>query len=324
MNTSACHSEKFHYFARKAQLAYIETLKSSREGISLSSDEMRELDMLVSPLLLKGQSIDAVFTAHKDEIPCSKTTLYNYVNSCYLTARNIDMPRKVCFKPRYSHGSRPESFQTFVQGRTYKDYRQYMIDNPDVNAWQMDTVMGGNNGRKCLFTLLHETSNFMLAYLLDRHTQGDVVNALNNLCETFGIDRFKRLFDVILTDRGVEFENPYALECDGNGEIKTKVFYCDPYCSWQKGKIERNHEFIREIIPKGKDFDRFTQADIHLMMTHINNYPRASLNNSTPYDLAKLLLGTDFLKALHFHKIPQDHVVLKPKLLWEPDDIVND
>ena len=114
---------------------------------------------------------------------------------------------------------------------------------------------------------------------------------------------------------GTEFSNPYALEHDSQGNEKTKVFYCDPYCSWQKPHVERNHEFIRQILPKGSSFDNLTQDDVTLMMNHINSYPRKSLNNHSPYEVAQMLLGETFLKAVNFSKIPADEVILKPNLI---------
>ena len=255
--------------------------------------------------------------AHKDEIPCSESTLYNYVDRCYLTARNIDMPRKVRFKARYNHGSR-KIHQESVVGRTYMDFTKYIDENPDMTIWEMDTVIGTQNDQKSLLTLLCRKTTFMIAILLERHTQEAVIEALNWLSHELGIEQFQRIFQVILTDRGPEFGNPYALECDENGEIKTKIFYCDPYCSWQKGMIERNHEFIRMVLPKGKSFESLSQKDVHLMMNHINNYPRASLNGISPYEISQLLLGKRFLSALHYHKIRPDDVILKEKLLRKP------
>lgn len=308
---------KYKYSARRAQIIYEDKLRESRTGVSLSKEEMELLDNLVSPLILQGQSIRAIFMNHKDEIPCSESTLYDYVDRCYLTARNVDMPRKVRFKPRYNHGPRTQSFQAFAFERTYKDFKTYTEENPGLNIWEMDTVIGREGG-KCLLTLLFRKSSFMMAILIDSHTQECVNNALNDICETIGIKMFQKLFQVILTDRGTEFGNPYALECDRNGEIKTKVFYCDPYCSWQKGMIEKNHEFIRMVLPKGKSFDDLSQSNIHLMMNHINNYPRKSLNDSSPYELSKLLLGNDFLQLMKYHKIRPDDVILKPMLMRKP------
>lgn len=118
-----------------------------------------------------------------------------------------------------------------------------------------------------------------------------------------------------MTDRGTEFTNPYAIESDIWGEIKTRVFYCDPQCSWQKGMIERNHEFIRMVLPPGSSFEHLNQEDITLMMNHINNYPRASLNGHSPMQLAHLLLDEQLLKVLNYIDIPQDNIVLRPKLM---------
>lgn len=168
-------------------------------------------------------------------------------------------------------------------------------------------------------TMLHRKSGFMIICLLKEHNQMAVIEAINDICDKLGIELFQKLFQVILADRGTEFGNPYAIECDRNGEIKTKLFYCDPYCSWQKGMLERNHEFIRQVLSKGKSFNDLSQSDIHLLMNHINNYPRESLNNVSPYELAKLLLGDEFLKALNAVKIERDDVVLKPWLLRKPE-----
>ena len=312
-------SRKYKYIAKKAQMAYMDNLKSSREGITLTSEEMQLLDELISPLLKQGQSIRAVFLSHKDEIPCSESTLYRYVDNRYLTARNLDLQRKVKFKQRYDHGPRSQSFQEFATNRTYADFKKYIEENPYSNVWEMDTVIGTPGG-KCLLTLLFQKSNFMIAILLQEHTQEAVINALYDLSDTIGIKLFQKLFNVILTDRGTEFGNPYAMEVDRNGEIKTKIFYCDSYCSWQKGKVEKNHEFIRLVLPKGKSFDNLKQKEIHLMMMHINNYPRESLNGATPYELSKLLLGQELLSALHYHRIRPDDVILKPSLLRKPEE----
>ncbi len=305
----SCH---YKYQAQRAEVVYRDTLKESRQGVSISSEEMQALDNLVSPLLLQGQSISAIYMTHKEELPCSESTLYNYVDRCYLTARNIDMPRKVRFKTRYNHGPRAQSFQAFAVNRTYIDFQKYLESHPDANIWEIDTVIGINGG-KSLLTLLYRKSTLMIAVLLDKHTQEAVIEALNGLCDVIGIETFQRLFQVILGDRGIEFGNPYAIECDRYGEIKTRMFYCDPYCSWQKGMLEKNHEFIRAVLPKGESFNDLSQEDVDVMINHINNYPRESLNGASPFDLSEVLLGKDFLKSLRFYRIKRDDVVLK---LW--------
>lgn len=313
-NNGRIRCRKYRYSAKSAQLSYEMTLKQSRDGITLSPEEMEALDNLVSPLLLQGQSVSVIYNNHQEDMPCAISTLYDYIDKGYLTARNVDLARKVRYKKRYSHGKKTKDFQKFVIGRKYTDFEDYIRENPDLNIWEMDTVIGTQGG-KSLLTLLFRKSSIMLAILLNEHTQEAVINALNDICDAIGIEQFQKLFQVILTDRGTEFSNPYGIECDRNGEIKTKVFYCDPYCSWQKGRVEKNHEFIRMVLPKGKSFDEFTQTDIDLMMDHINSYPREQHNGKTPYEISELFLGNDFLQAVGCHLIPPDEVTLRPALL---------
>ena len=142
-----------------------------------------------------------------------------------------------------------------------------------------------------------------------------MIETLNLLSEKLGIERFQKLFPVILADRGVEFLNAEAIECDQWGEIKTKLFYCDPYCSWQKGRIEKNHEYIRFVIPKGTTFDSFTQEDITLLTNHINSTARDSLNGNTPYALSRFLLDNKLHEVIGLVDIPPDDVYLRPGLI---------
>lgn len=51
------------------------------------------------------------------------------------------------------------------------------------------------------------------------------------------------------------------------------------------------------------------------MINHINSLTRPSLNNSTPYDLAQILLDKNVLKKLNLKKVPAKEIQLTQKLL---------
>lgn len=132
----------------------------------------------------------------------------------------------------------------------------------------------------------------------------------------FRKDEYKKIFQVILTDNGTEFSDPESIEIDcDTGEVVSKVFYCDPNCSWQKGMIEKNHEFIRYVLPKGTSFAGLTQEDCNILASHINSVPRVSLNNATPYEVAEIFIGKKDLERLEIKKIEYDEVDLSKKLL---------
>ena len=178
----------------------------------------------------------------------------------------------------------------------------------------MDTVEGQKGG-KVLLTLFFRSCSFMLVFLLEEKTQKCVRDALNSLSELLGIEIFQKLFPIILTDNGSEFLNIDELEYDIWVEIKTIVYYCDPNCSWQKGMIEKNHEYIRYIIPKGQSFDGYTQTDITLMTNHINGTARDNLNGCTPYQLSRMLLDNTLHEKLFYQEVAPDDVMLKPALI---------
>ena len=125
----------------------------------------------------------------------------------------------------------------------------------------------------------------------------------------------QKAFPVILTDGGSEFSAREEMEKFCDGSKSTTIFYCDPYCFWQKGACEKNHEYIRYIRPKGSSFSDLDDEKIMLMMNHINNEKRDSLNGHSPYELSLLLLDKKLHKALGLKAIAPDDVMLSPNLL---------
>ena len=155
---------------------------------------------------------------------------------------------------------------------------------------------------------------------MDNKNMECVEKAYNNIKELLGIEKFKKIFEVILTDNGSEFFNPMSIEKDVESEeMVSHVFYCDPSASWQKGAIEKNHEFIRYVLPKGSSFDELTQEKTNLLMIHINNTSRDILNGKTPYEATLLMLDEATIEKLGVIKIAPDEVNLSPNLLKEGD-----
>ena len=312
----SCHEVKYVYHARDAQRKYETTLSDSRKGINSSPDEIELINSLVSPLIKKGQPLSHIYAVHKDEIPCSMRTLYNYLDQGLLDARNLDLPRRVRYKKRHTKKSTTSiNNQLYRSHRTYKDFEKFTNGYPEYEVVELDTVKGSNTSGKCLMTLLFRRSNFMLVFLLERCTQDCVIACFDQLSETLGPRLFRKTFHVIITDNGPEFKNPWRIEKDKDGKQRTQVFYCDPYVSNQKGQLEKNHEFIRYILPKGRSMHFLDQEKVNLMTSHINSIARESLNGSSPFELAELLLDKKIPALLGLKKVSPDEVHLKPVLL---------
>ena len=311
---NCCPKNRWIYVAKYADDSYHELLSSSREGINQDPEKMQELDRIVSPLLKKGQSLSHIYASHAKELGCSRRTLYKYIDLRVFTARNGDLPRKVKYKPRKTRTIPKATKRATKLGRTYEDFTKKLQKSPEIQVVEMDTVEGQKGG-KVLLTLLFRSCSLMLAFLIEEKSQKCVNEVFDYLTYMLRIERFQTLFPIILTDNGTEFQDTDGLECDCNGEIRTKIYYCHPNCSWQKGMIEKNHEYIRYVVPKGTSFDGYTQNDISLMMSHINNTARDSLNGCTPYQLSRLLFGSSLLEKLSIIEIAPDDVMLKSALL---------
>lgn len=313
-----CNLQHALYSSNEADASYHEHLVSSREGINQSPADIAILDMLISPLLKNGQSMAHIYANHGHEIPCSRRTLYNYIDKGVFEAKNIDMRRRVRYKCKERKtGTRISLLaREFRIGRMYEDFQKYVKANPGVNIVEMDTVVGGRGkGKKVLLTMFFRNCSLMLIFLLQEKTQEQVVEVFDAITEKLGIKLFNELFPANLTDNGAEFQFPSRLECNDHGVQRTKIFYCNPNCSWQKGMIEKKHSYIRYVIPKGHTIDCFTHEDVNLLTNHINCEARDSLNGCTPFKLSQLLLNNKLHKLLKLDEISPDEVCLKPKLL---------
>ena len=76
---SSCHYFRYIYVAKYADDCYHELLISSREGINQSAENMQAIDSIISPLLLKGQTLSHIYASHGTELMilnCRRRTIY--------------------------------------------------------------------------------------------------------------------------------------------------------------------------------------------------------------------------------------------------------
>ncbi len=302
-------AHKYTYNARFADRKYRECLKDSRSGIAMTRQELHKKDKIITPLIDQGQSPYQIVANHP-ELNLSVRSVYNYLDMGLLTARNVDLKRRVKFKPRKVHKSQISDRRVF-NGRTYADFQQLHLES----FVEMDTVHSAVGSSKTLLTFFFTREKLFLAFLMNRNTEGSVRLVLDRLEKRFGTFDFLTLFEYILTDRGAEFGDPDSLETGVTGIQRTNIYYCDPMRSGQKGGIEQAHTMLRMILPKRTTFEFLTQWDVNLITSHINSTPRESLNGRTPYDVALEAFGTDALKAFQLRRIDPDKVILTPKLI---------
>ena len=306
-----CGYQKIFYLAKQAQKQYEQTLVEAREGTPLNSQTFWDMDKIISEGVKKGQHIYHILKTHNLDV--SSSTVYRHIRKGYLSIAPIDLTRAVKFKERRT-SNLPSIPKEAKKGRSYEDFQNYLALN-QLNSWlEMDTVMGRTGG-KVLLTFNLSFCNFIFARLLENKTALEVTKHLYDIKNTlYEADKdFFQLFPVILTDNGGEFARVKDIEMDIRGEIK--LFFCDPNRSDQKGRIEKNHTLIRDILPKGTSFDNLTQEDINLVCSHVNSVKRAALNGKSAYELFAFTYGEEIPKLLGISKIPAEDVCQSSKLL---------
>ena len=306
-----CGYQKVFYLAKQAQKQYEQTLVEAREGTPLNSQTFWDIDKVISDGVKKGQHIYHILKTHNLDV--SSSTVYRHIRKGYLSIAPIDLARAVKFKNRRKNNL-PSIPKEAKKGRSYEDFQNYLSLN-QLNYWlEMDTVMGRIGG-KVLLTFNLSFCNFIFARLMDNKTALEVTKHLYDIKNTLHqVDKdFFQLFPVILTDNGGEFARVDDIEMDVQGE--SKLFFCDPNRSDQKGRIEKNHTLIRDILPKGTSFDNLTQEDINLVCSHVNSVKRAALNGKSAYELFAFTYGEEIPKLLGISKIPAEDVCQSSTLL---------
>jgi IS30 family transposase len=290
-------------------------LHESRQGIDLTYGELEVMEAKTAPLLKQGLSPYVIYRTIGDELPVLERSFYRYVEKHYLAGiRATDLPEKMKRRPR-RHGKKASSRTNIAKeelsGRTYADFMA-LPEGVKALAVEGDCVCGIKSDSKVLLTLFWRSSSVQLMLPMGRQ-DSDHVKAQFDILERILGDDFPA---VILLDRGSEFARASALEtsCLNEGK-RCHVYYCDPMRADQKGACERNHRFIRRIIPKGTSLERISRRDAARLMSHVNSLPRRSLGGISPIAAARDILPQALFEAYGIEEIKVAQIVLKPSLI---------
>lgn len=278
-----CNLSKSYYNPISSHDAYKYTLVDSRLGISMTQKEFDSIKEVLVQGLKKKQSIEHILASN--DLAISVKTAYNYLHAGYLTDLT-HTHRILRLKPEKGKKHNSLILRKEKIGKQYEDFQKLLEENPGMHYVQMDTIIGKRENGPVVLSLHCVTLHFQFYFLLKDKSASSVVEKLNEIQVIIGLENFKKVFGIILTDNGSEFSNINGIMADPNtGEMKCQLFFCHTYASREKGACEKNHEYFRYILPKGYSFDSLTQEDLNLMTSHINSTKRKSTDFSTPLEL---------------------------------------
>ena len=310
-----CRNDKHYYDCSKAEAMSLKNRVSTRKRKLLTKEEILKINGIVSPLIKdKGQSIHVIYVNNPVLWSiCSERTIRRLIYDQYLDAKAHDLPRFVRFEHKsqyaYVRENKIANIERMYQ-RTFTDFKSFTKRNPNISIVQYDSVIGKIDDEQAILTITFPKERFQFGRIIKKESPESVQQIMNWLFKLVGYDKARKMFAVNLADNGIEFSHFHKLE-----QYDVRVYFTNPYRSTDKAACERNHEFIRYIIPKGKTLDNLTQEQVNLMFSHINSYVRESNQNKTPYDLITERFGPEFAESIGIKRINPNDVVLKPKLL---------
>lgn len=296
----------------------------SRLGVNLTTAQAKELGSIIKPLLAQGQSPYQIILNHP-ELGITEKTLYTYIETGVFkivgissmdlrrqVSRTIPKAKKVIYKKRED--------KRYLKGRTHQDYQAYLEENTKMKVVQMDTVYNDISNGPFIQTFKFIETGFFFALYHDEKNAETMSRGVQLLEEILGKELFNQHVQILLTDRGSEFVMADEMEKRTDGTTRTRVFYCDPMQSCQKGSLENKHIELRYILPKETDLKKLglnSQDDLNLVLSHLNSSPNEKLNGKSAIELTEFLYP-DFVKKFNdfgITQIDRDKVILKPYLL---------
>ena len=267
------------YCADVAQRDYMDLSKNKGPGLKIGKDH--KLAKHIEKKIIEDKySPDAVIGEIKqknkkfDTTICTKT-LYNYIDQgVFANISNKDLPIKK--NKKKGNYKKVRIAHKNLKGTSIEERPEHIETREEYGHWEMDCVVGKRKGGgSALLVLTERKFREQIIIKMPNQKQKSVIKTLDKLEKQYG-NKFKEKFKTITVDNGVEFLDYKSMQRSISNleEKRTKIYYCHPYRSWERGSNENANRLIRRFIPKGADIGRFTHEMIKFIEDWINNYPR--------------------------------------------------
>ena len=157
-----------------------------------------------------------------------------------------------------------------------------------VGDFEGDTVIGKEH-RGAIMTMVDRVTKVTLMHHLSSTKAEETASAI--IKRMFPI---KHLVLTITTDNGKEFAKHESIAA----ALDAKIYFAQPYHSWERGLNENTNGLIRQYFPKGSDFSTLTQQQVLEVEQKLNNRPRKTLGYRTPSEEFLRLTGVNLNYAL--------------------------
>jgi len=186
----------------------------------------------------------------------------------YLVRKHKKRIRKFSRKPRNNQG---------ILYTTPIKYRPKEInERQEFGHWESDSIVS-KKSKPALSVQAERVSRLVRMTKINNMSANETEEVIKLQIECLGTENIKSL----TFDNGGEGANHWKIR----NEYHIETYFCDPYCSWQKGTVENTNGLIRRYFPKGTNFETITRQQIYDTQERLNNRPRKILEYKTPSEV---------------------------------------
>ncbi|WP_255465909.1 helix-turn-helix domain-containing protein [Adlercreutzia sp. ZJ242] len=242
-NRYGCNrANRYVYDAEVAQKASDERRSESRKGIDMDPGRAEAALARIKDGESRGLSPYEISVLYADVVGVSQSTIYRWTDAGYGGLTNLELERKVGFRPRRKKASRKPTRHS--PKRSYDEFKKLPDSLKDART-ELDCVVGRNVDKQAVLTLYNLPCHIQLGLLLKAHDCASVIKELRNVRSVMPKLMHTRWMRVVLTDNGEEFADENSIgellgERAADGDLKVHLYYCDPRQSQQKGGCEKN------------------------------------------------------------------------------------
>lgn len=292
------YTREMRYSPDIAQRKYEENLQVRGTQLKIGKDrayaeyiERKIVDDGYSPAAVLGE-LKAQGREKEFSTKICVATCYSYIEKgVFPTLTNKDLPVKGKRRRKYRRIRKVQSRAS--AGESIERRPKEIQKRKEFGHWEMDSVIGKKDeSQNTLLVLTERKTRMEMIFKLPSKEAGEVVKAIDGLEARWGA-LFPKIFKTITVDNGSEFA--YCTELERSiygGQNRTKLYYCHPYSSWERGTNEVTNKMVRRKVPKGSNFDHLTQEDVKEIEVWINNYPRRIFGFHTSEELFREELST--------------------------------
>ncbi len=287
------HRYKTMYCPDIAEEKYKQNLQAKGSPLKIGND-FELSNYIEKEIIENGRTPLAVIgRIKKENLPFSTSicvrTLYNYIDKgvfLNLTLQHLPLKGR---RKRKTRVLRPAKVP---RGESIEKRPVEINNRTSFGHWEMDCVCDKKK-KVALLTLNERLTRKEIIVRIPSQTSACVVKALDILEKKYGKKRFKKVFKSITVDNGSEFSDCQGMERSifNPTEQRTKMYYCHPYCSSERGTNERMNREIRRKIPKGTNLVNISAKEVQSIEDWINNYPRGVLNYATANEVFNLYMA---------------------------------